>query len=124
MQDKRQGLPWWHALPPLLVVGGVGGLLVLESSTPWAPGSHHLAWPGMAVLLEGVVLYCRWCARAAHGRTAAHRPQARAQSLCTAPRGDDALWEEARWDAQGNGHRPAPSRWRPAGGGAGEDLLG
>jgi hypothetical protein len=115
MPDKLQGLTWWYAVVPLCGVSLVVGLLVLEAHTFLSPRAHQLAWFGMAVLLEGVVLYCLWCARAVQVRAeAAQRAQTQERSLQRRqppgawPRSNDTPWEDAWWEAQGNGHRREP----------------
>ena len=60
MQGKRQGLTWWHVLPPFFVVGSEGGLLGLESHTSLVPDSHSLACLEVNVLINQwfVGLFC------------------------------------------------------------------
>jgi hypothetical protein len=50
MQDNRQGLTWYNALGPLLLLAG---LLVLEEQASLSPAGHRIA-----VLVIALLMYC------------------------------------------------------------------
>ena len=98
MRHTRQGLRWWTAWVPLLLVGGS---LVLEPQLPLSPGGHQIVRLGMTLLLFGIIVYWLRRNRGALINEVYEREQAQEwrrrarQQQRALVRSDDEPWEDA-----------------------------
>ena len=87
----------------------------VDASALLAPRAQSRGWSGAAVLLEGVVLYCLWCAvrcRAGQRRPDARRPGAALSSAAAPDPGPKATARPGRmpgWRSAGNDDRRKPN---------------